>query len=71
VGTHSKWEKDLPLLFHFVDFIFQVLAFQDQLIQPMVQLYPLSPDSCSLALFALNESIEHGLYYMADIRTFE
>jgi len=37
----------------------------------MVQLYPLGLDSCLLASFALNESIEHGLYYVADIRTFE
>ena len=37
----------------------------------MVHLYPLGLDSCSLALFALDESVEHGLYHVADIRTFE
>ena len=71
VGTCSKWEKDLPLVFHFVDFVFQVLTFQDQLIQPVVQLYPLGLNGCSLASFALDESIECGLYYVADIHTFE
>jgi len=83
VGTSSKWERDLPLrgclfthwdhhlLFHFVDFIFQVLTYQDRLIQLVVHLYLLSLDNCSLASFALNESIERGLYDMADIYTFE
>ena len=83
VGTSSKWERDLPLrgcpfahwdhhlLFHFVDFVFQVLAYRDRLIQLVVHLYLLGLDDCSLASFALDESIEHGLYDVADIRTFE
>ena len=82
-GYKFEWEKDLPLrgcpfahwdhhlLFHFIDFVFQVLAYQDQLIQLVVHLYPLGLDDCSLALFALDKSIERGLYDMVDIRTFE
>ena len=63
IGSHH--------LFHFIDFIFRVLVFRDQLIQLVVHLYPLGLDGCSLASFALDESVEHGLYHVADIHTFE